>query len=62
MCGAEKLAQIHHRLDEIFPQKKSNKAFGNKNILVIGDLLQVNNHFFILYEIERIYFHLKKIL
>ena len=34
------LAQIHTRLYEIF--NVTNNSFGNKNILLLGDLLQVN--------------------
>jgi hypothetical protein len=42
MVSNVRAAQIHLRLDEIFTQG-SDKAvtFGNKNILLFGDFLQV---------------------
>ena len=39
MVSSVMLAQIHNRLNEIFPNDKF--SFGNQNILVFGDLLQV---------------------
>lgn len=42
MVSAQLLAQIHYRLDEIFPN--SNSLFGKQNIILLGDLFQVNNN------------------
>ena len=36
------LTQIHLRLVEIFTPEKPQIAFGNKNIFLLGDFLQVN--------------------
>jgi hypothetical protein len=41
MCGNIRLAQIHHRLDQIFAPNNPKATFGNKNLLLFGDLLQV---------------------
>jgi hypothetical protein len=41
MCSSVTLAQIHCRLEEIFPPKNHTSTFGNRNILIFGDLLQV---------------------
>lgn len=42
MVSNVRLAQIHLRLNEIFYNKKNSKnTFGNQNILLFGDLLQV---------------------
>ena len=39
MVSSVLLALIHSRLDEIFPN--TGKSFGNMNIVLFGDLLQV---------------------
>jgi hypothetical protein len=41
MCSSVTLAQIHCSLEEIFPPKNPTSTFGNRNILIFGDLLQV---------------------
>lgn len=39
MCSNINFTWMHLRLDEIFPNR--NESFGNCNMLVFGDLLQV---------------------
>lgn len=42
MVSSVKLAQIHLRLNEIFAvSRNSRSTFGNMNIVLFGDLLQV---------------------
>jgi hypothetical protein len=42
MVSSVKLAQIHLRLNEIFAVSRNSKStFGNINIVLFGDLLQV---------------------
>ncbi len=42
MVSNVRLAQIHLRLHEVFAKSRSfSKSFGDKNILLFGDLLQV---------------------
>jgi len=43
MVSSLTLAYIHSRLNEIFPNQ--NNSFGNQNIILFGDLLQVNISF-----------------
>ena len=45
MVSNVRLAQIHLRLQEIFSVKRNNSTkFGDRNILLFGDLLQVNTN------------------
>lgn len=49
MVGNIRLAQIHRRLEEIFLNDISHSTFGNRNMLLFGDLLQV---YLIIYKID----------
>ena len=42
MVSNVRLAQIHLRLNEIFCSKENDTLFGGKNIILFGDLFQVN--------------------
>ena len=42
MISAILLAFIHYRLDELFGNRKNNAPFCNMNIILTGDLFQVN--------------------
>jgi hypothetical protein len=38
MCSSVTLAQIHCRLEEIFPPKNPTSTFGNRNILIFLEI------------------------
>lgn len=42
MVSNIRLAQIHLRLNEIFCTKDKDSLFADKNIVLFGDLFQVN--------------------
>ena len=48
MVSSITFALIHSRLSELFPE--TNNSFGNQNMLIFGDLLQVSRNKFLLFD------------